>query len=127
MSAPQDPRTDGAPDETRSGADIAEAIEVAERGSAVEEVHEGWEHAGPAAVEGVAGDPDMTEGEVVHGEGGHGSGEHGGDEHGGGEPGEAPNPAAAGSGGAQSVVGPRTSDRLAAGEPKPAGPPFDTD
>jgi hypothetical protein len=54
----------------------------------------------------------MTEGQVVLGEGDD-------DEDAG------PNPAEAGSGGAQSVVGARTSDRLAAGEPKPGGAPYD--
>ena len=35
------PSTEGSsPDHSRSGEDIAEAIEVAERGSAVEEVHD---------------------------------------------------------------------------------------
>ena len=51
--------------------DIAEAIEVAERGSAVEEVHDkGTENTtGEAPVEQTAGDPEMTEGQVVLGEG----------------------------------------------------------
>ena len=54
---------------TRSGDDIAEAIEVAERGSAVEEVHDrGTENkSGEAPVERSAGDPEMTEGQVAYG------------------------------------------------------------
>jgi hypothetical protein len=38
-----------------------------------------------------------------------------------------PSPADSGSGGAQSLVGARASDRVAAGEPLPDEPPFDTD
>jgi hypothetical protein len=38
-----------------------------------------------------------------------------------------PSPAQIGSGGAQRQVGARISDRVAAGEPVPDGPPFDTD
>jgi len=90
MSEPHDPLSDTAPDEARSGAHVAEAIEIAERGSAAEGAHDGGEDS--RAVERAG-----------------------------------PDPSEAGSGGAQSVVGARTSDRLAAGEPKPAGPPFDTD
>jgi hypothetical protein len=118
MTDPSTPATgeDGAPDDARSGADVAEAIEVAERGSSVQQVHDrGTEdRSGEAPVEQVRGDPEMTEGEVVLGSG---------------SPTEPPSagldPAEAGSGGAQSVVGARTSDRLAGGEPKPGGPPFD--
>jgi hypothetical protein len=101
-------------DESRSGADIAEAIEVAERDSSVQELHNRPEDtkAGEAPVEQTHGDPAMTEGQVVLGEGND-------DEDAG------LNPAEAGSGGAQSVVGARTSDRLAAGEPKPGGAPYD--
>ena len=68
----QQPGTDGtSADHTRSGDDVAEAIEVAERGSAVEEVHDrGPENkSGEAPVERSAGDPAMTEGRVVHGSG----------------------------------------------------------
>jgi hypothetical protein len=101
-------------DHSRSGADIAEAIEVAERGSSIQELHNRPEDtkSGEAPVEQTHGDPEMTEGQVVLGEGDD-------DEDAG------PNPAEAGSGGAQSVVGARTSDRLAAGEPKPGGAPYD--
>jgi hypothetical protein len=73
MSSPEEPRT-GAPDHSRSGQDIAEAIEVAEQGSTVDEVHDrGTENtSGEAPVEQTAGDPEMTEGQVVLGEGGDG-------------------------------------------------------
>ena len=67
------PSTEGtSADHSRSGEDIAEAIEVAERGSAVEEVHDQGTEAtsGTAPVEQAAGDPDMTEGQVVYGSGG---------------------------------------------------------
>jgi hypothetical protein len=108
---------DGAPVDARSGADVAEAIEVAERGSSVQEIHDrGTEdRSGAAPVEQVRGDPEMTEGEVVLGSG---------------HPTDPPSPGvdpreAAGSGGAQSQPGARMSDRIAGGEPEPTGPPFD--
>ena len=117
MTAPSGPAPgeDGAPDDARSGADIAEAIEVAERGSSVQEVHDrGTEdRSGEAPVEQVRDDPERTEGQVVSGSGEPTVPESGLD------------PAQAGSGGAQSVVGARTPDRLAGGEPAPSGPPFD--
>jgi hypothetical protein len=118
MTGSSNPATgeDGAPVDARSGADVAEAIEVAERGSAVQEVHDrGTEdRSGAAPVEQVRGDPEMTEGEVVLGSG---------------QPTEPPSEGldprvAAGSGGAQSQPGARISDRESAGEPLPGGPPF---
>jgi hypothetical protein len=78
MTAPQEPRTEGThADHSRSGDDIAEAIEVAERDSSVEEVHDrGTENTtGEAPVEQRYGDPEMTEGQVVLGE--EEGGEHG--------------------------------------------------
>jgi hypothetical protein len=72
VSSPQEPATEGAsPEHARSGDDIAEAIGVAERGSSVQEVHDrGTENtSGEAPVEKTAGDPEMTEGQVVLGEG----------------------------------------------------------
>jgi hypothetical protein len=66
----QQPSTDGtSADHSRSGDDIAEAIEVAERGSSVQEVHDQGTEAtsGEAPVERSAGDPEMTEGQVVYG------------------------------------------------------------
>jgi hypothetical protein len=121
MTDPSNPLSgeDGAPVDARSGADVAEAIEVAERGSSVQQVHDrGTEDkSGEAPVEQVRGDPEMTEGEVVLGSG---------------RPADPPSAgldprAAAGSGGAQSQPGARMSDRLSAGEPAPEGPPFDED
>ncbi len=98
----------------RSGADVVEAVEVASAGTP----HGGVQtrpadmkpHA--ASVEQVRGDDAMTEGQVVTGPGTGGTAPSN------------PDPAEAGSGGAQSVVGARVSDRLAAGEPAPDGPPF---
>ena len=72
MSSPQEPSTEGAhADHSRSGDDVAEAIGVAEEGSSVQEVHDrGTENeSGQAPVEQTAGDPEMTEGQVVLGEG----------------------------------------------------------
>jgi hypothetical protein len=103
MSSPEEPRTgDTSPDHSRSGQDIAEAIEVAERGSSVEEVHDkGTENtSGEAPVERTKGDPEMTEGQVVLGEG---------------EPGRhravGTDPEGGGSGAAQSVRGARPIDQ----------------
>ena len=96
-----EPRTEGThADHSRSGHDIAEAIEVAEQGSSVQEVHDqGTENTtGEAPVEQRYGDPEMTEGQVVLGEG---------------EPGRhrPPDDLAEGtSGGAQSVIGARPID-----------------
>ena len=70
MSSPEEARIeDTSPDHSRSGRDIAEAIGVAERGSAVEEVHDRGAEAtsGSAPVERTHGDPEMTEGQVVYG------------------------------------------------------------
>jgi hypothetical protein len=111
VSTPQEPSTEGtSADHSRSGEDIAEAIEVAEEGSSVQEVHDrGTENrSGEAPVERSAGDPEMTEGQVVLGEG-----EPGGHRAKGLDP-------EAGSGGAaQSHPGARVSDRVAAGEEPP--------
>jgi hypothetical protein len=100
------PSTEGSsPDHSRSGEDVAEAIEVAERGSAVEEVHDQGTEArsGEAPVEQTAGDPEMTEGQVVYG----------GDEA---APGSSPGASEQSSGVAQSVTGARASDRVASGD-----------
>ena len=114
MSSPQDPATEGSSaDHSRSGNDIAESIGVAEAGSSVQEVHDrGPENtSGQAPVEQTAGDPEMTEGQVVLGDG---------------EPGEnrtsGPMPDEQTSGAAQSVQGARASDRVAAGEEPPRDP-----
>jgi len=114
VSSSQEPTTEGgAPDHARSGEDVTEAIEVAERGSSVEEVHADPEDAksGEAPVERAAGDPEMTEGQVVLGEG-----EPGGHRSVG------LDPEAGSSGAAQSAPGARVSDRVAAGEEQPPDP-----
>jgi hypothetical protein len=106
------PSTEGtAPDHSRSGDDIAEAIEVAEEGSQVEEVHDMATEAtsGEAPVERTLGDPEMTEGQVVYGDDSSGSG-------GSAAPGTTPGPADESSGVAQSVVAGRTPDRVASGD-----------
>lgn len=72
MSSPQERSPEGiSADHSRSGADVAAAIGVAEQGSSVQEVHDrGTENTtGEAPVERSAGDPEMTEGQVVLGEG----------------------------------------------------------
>ena len=110
MSSPEEPATEGtSADHSRSGDDIAEAIGVAESGSAVEEVHDQGTEArsGEAPVEQTAGDPEMTEGQVVYGED---------SDDGGGSAG----PTSQSSGAAQSQTGARASDQVAAGE-DPAG------
>ena len=109
----EQPATEGtSADHSRSGDDVAEAIEVAERGSTVEKVHDRGTEAttGEAPVERSAGDPEMTEGQVVYGSDATGSGA--------GEPAEGTTPAAteSSSGVAQSVVAGRTSDRVASGD-----------
>jgi hypothetical protein len=72
VSAPQEPPTENtSADHSRSGADVVEAVEVAERGSSVQEVHDRPQDSKPgeAPVEQAEGDPEMTEGQVVLGEG----------------------------------------------------------
>ena len=113
MTAPQEPRTEGThADHSRSGDDIAEAIEVAEQGSQVAGMHDrGTENTtGQAPVERSYGDPEMTEGQVVRDDGEHAS--HGATE----------DPAEGSSGGAQADPAARVSDRIAAGEEPPVDP-----
>jgi hypothetical protein len=98
-------------DHARSGSDVADAVRVAEQGTAIDEVHGVPGAPGTAPVEQVRDDPEMTEGQVVLGEDPAG-------------PRGNPDPAQAGSGGAQSVVGARASDRVAADEPLPDSPPY---
>jgi hypothetical protein len=99
------------PDHSRSGDDIAEAIGVAERGSSVQGVHDrGTENrSGDAPVERTAGDPEMTEGQVVYGDDERG-------DDGSAAPGTTPGPSDSSSGVAQSAVAGRTSDRVASGD-----------
>jgi hypothetical protein len=110
MSSPQEPRTgDTSPDHSRSGRDIAEAIGVAERGTAVEEVHDRGADAksGTAPVERTSGAPEMTEGQVAYGSDETGTGDSGGSP----APGTTPGPTDTSSGVAQSGTGGRPIDR----------------
>lgn len=109
----------GSPDHDRGGSDIDEAVAESEDGSQVEGVHKPAE---PGAAPGDSRLEQMTEVEGLTA---------GGNVHG--DPDEAtallepgPSPAEIGSGGAQRIVGARISDRVAAGQPVPDGPPFDT-
>lgn len=99
----------------RSGADVVEAVETAadgtQHGGVQTDPAEMKPHAAP--VEQVRGDEAMTKGQVVDGPGTQAT-----------TP-ENPSPLAAGSGGAQSIVGGRVSDRISAREQPPSGPPFD--
>jgi hypothetical protein len=108
---------EGQADDSRSGADVGESIDIAESGTKAQgdHSHPGRAKTGEAPVEQVFNDPAMTEGQRMV----TGSGATQGIPPG-------PSPAEAGSGGAQSVVGARESDRLAAGEPPAAGAPFET-
>ena len=98
-------------DHARSGRDVVDAVRVAEQGTGIDEVHGLPGAPGSAPVEQVHGDPEMTEGQVVLGDDAA-------------RPQGNPDPAQAGSGGAQSVVGARASDRVAADEPLPEGPAY---
>jgi hypothetical protein len=84
---------------------------VAEQGTGIEEVHGLPGAPGTAPVEQAAGDPAMTGSSDARDDDAPAAGN--------------PDPAQAGSGGAQSVVGARASDRVAAGEPLPDSPPYD--
>jgi hypothetical protein len=55
-------------DHSRSGPDVADAVRVAEQGTGIQEVHGLPGAPGTAPVEQVAGDPEMTEGQVVLGD-----------------------------------------------------------
>jgi hypothetical protein len=96
---------------------VREAVDIAEAGTKAQGDHSHPERAktGEAPVEQVFNDPAMTEGQRTVTDSAKTSGSV--------PPG--PSPAEAGSGGAQSAVGARESDRLAAGEPPAAGKPFD--
>ena len=87
-------------DHARSGDDVVDAVRVAEQGTAVQDVHGLPGAPGTAPVEQVAGDPEMTEGQVVLG-----SGEESGAQGG------SAGPTEESSGVAQSVVGARPIDK----------------
>lgn len=96
----------------RSGATVAEAVDTASSGTPHDGVQAPVEQAKPhaAPVEQVRGDAEMTQGQVVDGPGAAAT-----------TPSN-PDPAQAGSGGAQSQVGARVSDRVSAGEDMPERP-----
>jgi hypothetical protein len=98
-------------DHARSGADVVDAVRVAEQGTGIDDVHGLPGAPGSAPVEHVRDDPEMTEGQVVLGEERE-------------VPSGNPDPARAGSGGAQSIVGARASDRVAADESLPDSPAY---
>jgi hypothetical protein len=108
----------GSPEPERSGSTVDEAVAKAEEGSQVEGVHtpSGQEESGESRVEQMVDVEGVTEGRVDGSPGAPAT-----------PPEPGPSPAEVGSGGAQRVVGSRVSDRVAAGEPAPDGPPFDTD
>lgn len=115
MPDPTTPATgDTAPDSSRSGSDVAEAIGVAERGTSVAAVHDRGQEAttGDAPVEQIRDDPAMTEGRAASA-----AGERRGDHRSIGL-----DPTAGSSGAAQSQPGARISDRIAAGEEPPRDP-----
>ena len=95
----------GPHEDSRSGTDVNEAIEKAEANSQVEETH---------AASGASHEEGATEGRRDGGEGEPTT-----------APDPGPSPADIGSGGAQRIEGGRISDRVAAGEPVPEGPPFE--
>lgn len=92
-------------DHSRSGPDVAAAAKRAAQGTPTKGVQRSPDEATPhtAPVEQVRDDPAMTQGQVVDGPGA------------GADVVEAPDPELAGSGGAQSQLGARPSDRKAAG------------
>jgi hypothetical protein len=112
------PGADVPADDSPTGADVGEAVDIAESGTNAEGEHSHPERAtsGEAPVEQVFNDPAMTEGQRTV----TGAATTDGDV----PPG--PSPAEAGSGGAQSPIGARESDRLAAGVPRTKGKPLDT-
>ncbi len=111
MTSPQSQPADDPAEHGRSGADVAEAVRVAEQGTGIGETHTLPDEPGSAPVEQAAGDPAMT---------GSGGGAPDDDAPAAGNP----DPAQAGSGGAQSIVGARASDRVAGGEDLPDSPAY---
>jgi hypothetical protein len=104
------------PAHERSGTTVDEAVATAEDGSQVEGVHtpSGQAESGESRVEQMPNVQGVTGPRV--------DGTHG-DEP---PPEPGPSPDEVGSGGAQRIVGARISDRVAAGQEVPDGPPFDS-
>ncbi|MDQ3628120.1 MAG: hypothetical protein M3419_04810 [Actinomycetota bacterium] len=108
----------GSPDHDRSGADIDEAVATAESDSQVEEIHTRSDEtaSGESRAERIRDVDTVTDGTADSNP-----------DHQATPPDPGPSPADIGSGGAQRIGGARISDRVAAGEAVPDGPPFDTD
>lgn len=108
----------GSPDHERSGPTVDQAVATAEEGSQVEGRHtpSGQEPSGESRVEQMP--------EVAGADGPRVDGDPDGS---GRSAPPAPGPDEIGSGGAQRLEGARVSDRVAAGESGPDGPPFDTE
>ena len=111
MTSPQSHPADDPAQHDRSGADVAEAVRVAEQGTGIVEVHTLPDEPGSAPVEQAAGAPAMTGSQDAAADDAAAAGGN-------------PDPAQAGSGGAQSIVGARASDRVAAGEDLPESPAY---
>jgi hypothetical protein len=108
----------GSPVHERSGPTVDESVAKAEEGSQVEGVHtpSGQEKSGQSRVEQMPEVAGVDEPRVD------------GDPTEFGEPSPpVPGPGDIGAGGAQRIEGARTTDRVAASEPVPDGPPFETD
>ncbi|MGI9093295.1 MAG: hypothetical protein ACR2FF_07625 [Mycobacteriales bacterium] len=112
-AGPDDPL--GAPDPSRGGPTVDDAVANAESGSQAEGVHtpSGQAEPGDSRLEQMTEVAGTDDGRVD------------GDADGSADPvPPGPSPDEVGSGGAQRAVGARISDRTAAGEPAPDGPPF---
>lgn len=112
------PASMGSPDHDRSGLTFDESVDKAEEGSQVEGVHtpSGQAESGESRVEQMPDVEGVTQ-PRLDGDPGESSS----------APGPGPAPGDIGSGGAQRIVGARISDRVAGGEPRPDGPPSDSD
>ncbi len=111
---PTEDKTFRDPAAERSGATVDDAVANAEDGTQVEGVHtpSGQAESGDSRVEHMVDEPV----DQPRSEGSPGTAEN--------PPKPGPGPDDIGSGGAQRIAGARISDRVAAGEETPEGPPF---
>lgn len=107
----------GHPDHSRSGPTISDSIDKAEGGSQVAQTH-------TESVTTESEDDRITE---IHDAERDASRTEGNRAETASPPEPGLDPADVGPGGAQHVIGSRVSDRVAAGQPVPDGPPFDHD